>query len=181
MSKPVFGNRPNLPYTCIGSDGEKVIWNSRSLAVCVMVVCTLPDGKRYVLIEQRGQGAPDFKGYFCLVCGYLDWDETLVQAALRETWEEAGLDIMAMADAGRYPIYEQPIWVDSSPSANRQNISVRFKFELVEDVLPTLTSENSEPDEIEKLLWMPLSHEQLAQYQFCFGHDEVIKTHLSPD
>jgi 8-oxo-dGTP pyrophosphatase MutT (NUDIX family) len=181
MSKPNFGNRPNPVLSCTGTDGaSQIIWHSRSLAVCVMVTCTLPDGERFVLIEQRGEGAPDYRGHFCLVCGYLDWNEELYQAALRETWEEAGLDLAAYASQGKCEINQQPVWIDSRLTANRQNISARFLFQLTTDELPALTSENSEPDEIAQLLWMPLSELSLSQYQFCFSHDEVIRTHLLP-
>ena len=180
MSNPTFNNRPNLSFTCSDETGTKVIWASRSVAVCVLVTCTLPSGDRYVLIEQRGQGAPDFRGYFCLVCGYLDWDEELYQAALRETWEEAGLNLAALEAGGMCTISRQPIFIDSRTTANRQNVTARFLFELRLDQLPELSSENSEPDEIEQLLWMLISEQQLGNYKFCFNHDEVIRTHLLP-
>ena len=70
----------------------KEYWISRSCAVCVtVVVVDQKEDKMYLLASKRGSACPDFVGKWNLTCGYLDFDETLVEAAARELYEELGI------------------------------------------------------------------------------------------
>ena len=55
---------------------------------------------------------------WCLVCGYLDRDETIHQALQREIFEEVGLDVEG-CECLMYGIGD-------SPHHNRQNITIHF-------------------------------------------------------
>ena len=57
-------------------------------------------------------------GKWCFPCGYLDWDETLEEAASRELYEETGLFV---------PAEEMKQWfLFSTPSSQKQNVVVWF-------------------------------------------------------
>lgn len=86
-----FNNIPNKPYTAV-EDG-KVRFHSRSIALCGMVILSGGNGEYYFLVHSRGEGCPDEKGKWSFNCGYLDWNETLIDGLKRELWEEIGLDV----------------------------------------------------------------------------------------
>lgn len=170
-----FTHTPNRLVTTIHQGDQ--IWLSRSVAVVGIVLVEF-EGKTYVLIGKRGEGAADFKGYWNLPCGYLDWDESAIDACRREIFEETGIFIDDETDTWRYE--DQPAWVKSNPKNNRQNVSLYFIFkrkienpnkflELVE----SFSTENSEKDEVANLAFVETS--RIDNYEFCFGHDEMIK------
>jgi len=167
--KNKFNNKPN---EVIEHDGRK-IWLSRSCAVVGMVWLNV-EGQIYILINKRGKGASDNVGKYNLPCGYLDYDETLLEASIREIYEETGLNI-----GNRYSFSEQPIFVSSDVTNNRQNVSNYFKFyclcskEEFENIKNGLTTENSEPDEVEEILF--IKFEDVDNYDFCFNHEKRIK------
>ena len=78
----------NFPITHEG----KTYWVSRSMAVACFVFANINNEWR-VLANQRGTGAADFNGLWNVPCGYLDFDETTKEAAMREVYEETGVKI----------------------------------------------------------------------------------------
>lgn len=57
---------------------------------CIAVLIVNSDGE--VLLGKRHETSI-YPGRFCLPCGYIEYDETYVEAAIREVKEEAGIDI----------------------------------------------------------------------------------------
>lgn len=166
MTKPLFKNRPNTCHTL--PDGTE-LWISRSCAV-MSIVAAKCDGEIYIALGKRGEGVPDEKGKFCLSCGYMDWDENAFDAARREVWEELGLDV---SDEREWGYNTQPWWVQSEPTANRQNITMRFWFRANCLELPQLSAENSEENEVEELCWVPLK--EAVEMDLAFNHQLVLK------
>lgn len=101
----------------------KEYWMSRSTAVTCAVIAFKPGGDLYFLMEKRGQGCPDNRGKWVFPCGYVDYSETFKHAAVREVYEETGLEI----DKKNLHF----CGVDDGPSANHQNIT--FRFLTIED------------------------------------------------
>jgi len=181
-----FNNRPNSSHKV----GDRIIWESRSVAVNGVVILYLPDNPvPYVLVSSRGPKAADYQGYMNLIAGYMDWDESGPEALYREAWEEVGVDLKSLV----YPEKEkdclwseiisnnidQPWHVKTEPDENRQNISLRYgaAFRTKESVLPELSLENNEVEgEVEHAVWLPVN--EIDQYQWAFDHDKVIKEYL---
>lgn len=162
-------NRLNL----IGNNFEvfdiktwKKYWISRSVAVSCFVFRTDADGERYVLANKRGPGTPDFQGCWNCVCGYMDFDETGTEAAMREIEEETGLTF----DESFLSLQE----VITDPTENsRQNIILRYVAELTTTDVYPIDCEGGEEDEVEEVKWINVR--DIDKYPWAFNHLAVIR------
>ena len=157
-------------YCIIDNEGREH-WISRSIAVVVFVFAKDIYGDTYILAEQRGKGTPDpeYVGKYCVPCGYLDYDETIVQAAQRELMEETGLNLPTL-DFKLVNINDIP------ESDKRQNITFRYIVNLdvpIEDLSKLFTTKNSEKDEVESIKFIKLFN--IDNYEWAFNHQELIK------
>jgi 8-oxo-dGTP pyrophosphatase MutT (NUDIX family) len=151
----MFNNKPNECVTL--ADGRK-IWLSRSSAVVITIIIRNRRGEYKCLLVKRGPGCPDEVGRWVLPCGYLDWNETLDKAALRELYEETGFSFSEFCqEYGDRVVLDnfvdgQPWYVNSSSSDTKQNVSNCFGayIELghYDYNLPTLTARYSETNEV---------------------------------
>ena len=160
----------------------KEYWISRSLAVAVFIFRKVGN-KFQVLLEKRGKGAADNIGKWCCVCGYLDYNETLEEAATRETKEETAFEINKE--------YLTFIKINSDPSGNRQDVTVHYVYFASEDEDFNLDkAQGGEKDEIETVEWFDIGtlydkdHIKIDIYKmyerdFAFEHDKLIIEHLS--
>ena len=89
-----MGKFTSTPNRCVIVDGEE-IWVSRSVTVLAILVVVC-DGSAYVPLNKRGPDLPSEVGKWCLAGGYLDYDETIGGAVMREVWEELGLDLQEL-------------------------------------------------------------------------------------
>ncbi|MDG1949420.1 MAG: NUDIX hydrolase [bacterium] len=189
-----YSNRDNELVTT--KDGRK-IWDSRSCAVTSVVIVRVgrwyQKKKYFLLTTVRGKNTPDFQGFKCCPCGYLDWDETLHWAAVRETEEETTIDLPYIWNNKSYYVdpadkkkqnkvkilYDrytegQPFYLSSEPSANRQNITACFGIVLAiakEEQLPLISGVNVNKPEYEEVAsadWIPL--EEISKHKFAFNH-----------
>jgi len=201
----MFNNRENIPYLVKDKQGkEKTIWHSRSVA-CVGHIflihnfkefLTPPERNIYFLAVKRGEVNEVSAGKWCVPCGYLDWDETVGQCAMREVFEETGFNILRYANNSEnqgvdnlfedYNNYEkeEPFLVFSGPyDADRdgeievkiQNVSFHFGAVYLyegDDDLPRLTTkQNAVVGEVETAEWVPI--EELWSdncREFAFNH-----------
>lgn len=149
-----------------------MLYESRSVAVTAVVLAwDEATGTFRALVGERGS-AVDSAGKWCLSCGYLDWDESLVDAVHREVFEETGLDLKALEASGDAVVSKDPIFIEGVPEAHRQNVTARFVVELCKLVEPTTA--NAEPDEVVRLEWLEVSEAAIATRAWAFKHDEIL-------
>lgn len=159
----------NFPVDYIDKETgkKKTGWISRSVAVSSFIFCKDQKSNWYVLANQRGDGAPDYKGCWNCICGYLDYDENAQEAAKREVFEETGLDLRC----NRFI----PYFVNSNKTENRQNVTIRFYNILTGNILDYMnfSYEHMEENEVKNIKWIQVS--DINQYNWAFNHDEIIK------
>lgn len=164
-----FSNRQNER---IEVSPGRVLFDSRSVAVVAVIIAhEASTNSFYALAGLRGP-AVDNSGLWCLVCGYLDWDESLADAVRREVYEEAGLDLAALESTGQAFVPTQPVWVQSDPKTHRQNVSARFPVELTSRVPPSIA--NAEPGEVLEIAWVPVTRAEVAARSWAFNHDKIL-------
>lgn len=144
----------------------KTYWISRSIAVSCFVFAII-NKKWCVLANKRGEGVPDFKGYWNVPCGYLDWDETTKDAAIREVYEETGVKLETATFWG----------INDQPTENHQNVTFRFYSILGNSQIKNLNidsnSRGGEEQEVDAVKWIPVS--EMNNYDWAFDHDIIIK------
>ena len=166
-------------FKIIDKNTEQEFWISRSVAVAVIIYFKDINNNFFVLTEKRGKGCPDFVGYYCLPCGYVDWDETLEDAVIREVYEETGF----MLTNRHKP---KVIGIQSNPKDNKnQNITIRFEVEvhpeeIIEVILNGKINLNTEKrggekDEVElfKIFKFPEDLNNLSH--FAWNHNDLLK------
>lgn len=68
----------NWSYTIEeGEHAGKTLWSGRYCAVAAFAFCKIK-GEWCVLANQRGEGTPDFQGYWNCPCGFLDMEKSLL-------------------------------------------------------------------------------------------------------
>lgn len=157
----------NIEVKYVNEAGEeKTGWISRSVAVSGFVFCKDQKGHWYILANQRGEGTPDYQGYWNSICGYLDYNENANEAIKREVFEETGLDIRSSSFI--------PYFVNSCPKENRQNVTIRFYNILEGDITQWMnfSTKNSETNEVSSIRWIPIS--DINKYDWAFEHNELI-------
>ena len=138
---------------CFDKQGNFIGWFSRSMATAIFVFCRDAGGNLYVLASERGKGAADFQGYWNCPCGYLDFDETTKQCAIRELEEETG--IMIPEDVVQFIGYE-----DNPVTANHQNVTFRFGANITDrtiEALSNFSKKRNEKNEVGRIAWIPIN------------------------
>jgi 8-oxo-dGTP pyrophosphatase MutT (NUDIX family) len=153
---------------CFDKQGNFIGWFSRSMATAIFVFCRDAGGSLYVLASERGKGAADFQGYWNCPCGYLDFNETTKQCAIRELEEETG--IMIPEDVVQFIGYE-----DNPVTANHQNVTFRFGANITDmtiDALSRFSKKHNEKNEVGRIAWIPVNG--IDKYNWAFGHKARI-------
>lgn len=182
----IFTNVENESVKTV--DGRK-IWISRSCAVVNLVAIYKSEEQEfYVLFGKRGPICPDEVGKWTMPCGYLDYNETLGEAAIRETWEECGVNIPAIrekySNTGEFRVsaynYDQPWRVTSDPSTNdKQNVSHYFCTMLNDVDFPDTTNKNALEGEVDEIRWISLTElkEMNRNGEIGFNHFYAVLKH----
>lgn len=142
-------------------------WWSRSLTAVSFVFCFNKDLKEWcILANKRGKGCPNSVGLWNVPCGYVDCNETVSDAAKRETYEECGVEIPKENF--------QFLRLKTTPDEKSQNYSCSFFVKLEGDVSDYQTSNIfNEPDETDCIEWIPIS--KLSSYDFAFNQKPMIE------
>lgn len=142
-------------------------WFSRSMATALFAFCKDEDGDWCVLASERGLEAADFRGMWNCPCGYLDFDETTKECAVRECFEETGvkLPIESLIFIG----YE-----DDPIKANRQNVTFRFAAKIEDRITSDFkfSKEHNEGKEVGKIAWVKVK--DIDNYEWAFNHKNRI-------
>lgn len=158
--------RPGEPYNRpVKIDGQ-LFYISRSITVSLYVYCKNKEGELCVLANQRGQGAQNANMLWNIPAGYLDYGESIEQAAQREAYEETGVVV---------PLEKiEMMGINSSPGGRRQDVSVRFSAVLdgTIDDYPVDIS-HCEPGEVADAGWIPLSG--IGSKRWAYGqHHKIV-------
>ena len=148
----------NFPVTINGEE----FWVSRSVSVEGFIFTT--DNGFRVLANKRGKNCPNNVGKWNCPCGYLDYDETVAQACMREIKEETNLKID--------PSLLNFLWYDSIPKGKTQNVSFAFWSFSRKYAGQTITGECADEGEVEDVEWIGL--DELDKYDWAFGHNYTI-------
>lgn len=185
MNPPKFNNRHNEQTKT--EDGRE-IWLSRACAVVAQIALfNTEDLQWYILLGKRGEGTPDFQGYWGLPCGYLDWDESLTQAMLREVWEECGLYLPSLAKQDQFVWsnnncilqeenpQETPWAIGDVPRNEKQNISMHYAvlFSWRGSPFPSLSDAYAEDGEVAGIEWVKI--EDAIDMELAFNHGHRIR------
>ena len=144
----------NYPITIeTGEHAGETVWVHRSIAVAGFIFCRI-NNEWCVLANQRGEGAPDFQGYWNCPCGYLDFDETLAEACSREIYEETGVKIEPSALYMRFMAVVDESHIGISTNAIKGQLG-------------------GEENEVKAIMWVKIS--DLDNYQWAFNHKHLIE------
>lgn len=181
--RPTFSNKPNPKLKLL--NGE-YIRHSRSCAVVAEIfLYSAKQDAWFTLLGLRGEMAPDFQGLWGFPCGYLDWNETLYQAALREVWEETGLCLTDFLNSRyctkSYGLFNPEDEMDAFPwkisdtsRDEKQNVSFHFGIFIrwESEALPVLSIENSNAGESDDAAWIPM--QKALTMTLAFSHSKRL-------
>jgi 8-oxo-dGTP diphosphatase len=175
-----FQNKPNKVVTV---NGEQIV-QSRSCGTCTHIICRREsDGHWFVLALKRSEYNSSEVGKWCVPGGYLDWNETASQAAIREIWEECNINILEMFEEyskNKRLGYEgltrnEPWGIDTNPENIDQTIVINFgALVATPKELPPL---NSNSEEIEEIKWIDVA--DLGDYDWAFNQQRDISSFIS--
>lgn len=140
---------------------DKEYWISRSVAVVALLFTIDKDEDICILANRRGSGTPDFQGLWNCPCGYLDYNETTLEAVRREVLEETGVIC---------PESMKLMGVDSDPQSNRQNVTIHYCGFIETPVRGKQAG--GEKNEVIDIKWIKIT--KLSNYHWAFHHDKLI-------
>lgn len=142
---------------CTFEDGNEATQGLRHVVVDTLVL----DGTKILLIKRTGKLLEG--GKWGLVGGFVDRDENLHEAVVREVMEETGFTVKNIS---LFRIKDNP----NRPSEDRQNVSFVFTCEAVEKI--------GESDwEVDDQKWFELS-EVPEKEMIAFDHAEDIQLYM---
>jgi 8-oxo-dGTP diphosphatase len=158
----------NFPIT---TEDNKTYWISRSCTT-ETIIFNKVNGEWCVLANKRGKGCTNNVGLWNVPAGYLEYNETLEDCAVRETFEETGAKI----DKNNLNLFE----VDSTCDEEHKSQNVIVAYWTTTDYeSQTLTDSNSDPDEVDEIKWVPIL--ELKNYQWISKkhYDRIKRAFIS--
>ena len=153
-------------------DSGKSYWISRAIAICAIIIVR-EGSDSWILLQKRGPECPDFVGAWSHTCGYLDFDETVLEALYREVYEELGIDVSKSKIT--------PYGMNDTASDKRQNVTMRYVVEIEKDLLKDLNlmsqDRGGENGEVSETMLLPVDS-NLEDLEFAFNHKSLTKSVL---
>ncbi len=150
-----FDNVPNYPVL----DGGNERWISRS----VVIVALIKWHDQVLIVKRADNENITMGGFWCMPCGYLDWNETIEEAVVREVYEETGIDIR------KYNHTKEMVEINSELTGRKQDISFHWLIEVDGDIpLPQIDLSVLDPEETVDAKWVAWEAKKM---DFAFNHD----------
>jgi 8-oxo-dGTP diphosphatase len=144
---------------CVFENGNK-----RVLRHAVTAVIVLDKQINKLLLIRRSLTQSTEPGKFALPGGYVDKDETIEEAAIREVKEETGYNVHI---SSLFRIIDTPIRLNE----DKQNIEFTFVAEVVKKV-------SGHDKEVSEILWTDFDTLP-DKKEFAFDHFESIQAYLN--
>lgn len=159
-------NLRNTSYTITEGEHEgETYWSGRYTAVSGIITANV-NGEFYVLANKRGEGCPDYAGYWNMPCGFLERNETAEEGVAREVLEECGVNL----DPKIFRLDS----VETEPAfCNNGNVTLRYYATLFLDKLPEFGDTSGEENEVTDIKWIPLK--DFRKYKWAFNHYDIVK------
>lgn len=113
-----------------------------------------------ILLVKRSDNAKTYPGYWGLISGWMEWDETIHDALKREAKEEIGVEIKIIKFTGRY--YDKPGRHPKKTSVCLPHICKIIKGE------PKV----NQPKEIQEVKWF--SPEEIKNLDLAYDHKQML-------
>ena len=156
-----------------GENGEE-LWISRSVVVICVVARITDDNKIEILVEKRGP-LVSATGQWCFPCGYLDYDEDLTDAVIREVQEETGYTL-ERKDVNF-------IDINSKPEGKKQNVGIRH-IAFIDNDKKQISDFELDTNEVTELKWIEIGESvsnifnidvnKLDCVKWAFNHKSLI-------
>lgn len=159
----------NFPFTYKLDNGKEVkLWYSRSVAVGLFLFAKDKNGKWYVLACQRGTDAGSEVDKWNCPGGFIDFNESIYKATVRECFEETGVTeyVKNLHLAGIQSDFFE---------SERQTISIRFYCVSnmhVEDLKMQFSFLHNEKNECKNIRFIPI--DEIFNYDWAFNHSKCI-------
>lgn len=156
-----------------GENGEE-LWISRSVVVICVVARITDENKIEILAEKRGP-LVSATGRWCFPCGYLDYDEDLTDAVIREVQEETGYTL-ERKDVNF-------IDINSKPEGKKQNVGIRH-IAFIDNDKKQISDFELDTNEVTELKWVEIGESvgnifnidvnKLDCVKWAFNHKSLI-------
>ena len=156
-----------------GENGEE-LWISRSVVVICVVARITDENKIEILAEKRGP-LVSATGRWCFPCGYLDYDEDLTDAVIREVQEETGYTL-ERKDVNF-------IDINSKPDGKKQNVIIRH-IAFIDNHKNQISDFKLDTNEVTELKWIEIGESvsnifnidvnKLDCVKWAFNHKSLI-------
>lgn len=156
-----------------GENGEE-LWISRSVVVICVVARITDDNKIEIIAEKRGPLVSE-TGRWCFPCGYLDYDEDITDAVIREVQEETG-----------YTLERKDVKfidINSKPEGKKQNVGIRH-IAFIDNDKKQISDFELDTNEVTELKWIEIGESvgnifnidvnKLDCVKWAFNHKSLI-------
>lgn len=143
---------------------NKTYWYSRANVCVTAVFCLDTDYNLCILLNKRGTATKNENHKWNLPVGYLDFNETLKQCAIREVFEETGVRL----PENKIKLHN----INSTPDDSNQDIGFRYYIMLDGFTIDHKVSKKyMEKNEVESIMWLPLKH--INEITWAWNHKEI--------